>query len=262
MTNFEPSPHIHQKIKDHILELEIDRRDKKNALTDRMYQTLSRALSDAQVNPDIRVIFLHGQADLFTSGNDLKDFMELDLRQGSAAVDFLHLIASYSKPLIAAVGGPAIGIGTTLLLHCDLALASEEAIFQMPFINLGVCPEGSSSFLLQQSAGQKLSNELLLLGEVFNSQVAKQAGLINHIYNASEIIAQGWELCKKMASKPQDSMRTTKALIKAHQSGQIQEVIDNEFEQFARLLQTPAAKEIMTAILEKRSPNTALYQSS
>jgi enoyl-CoA hydratase/carnithine racemase len=262
MTNFEPSNNINQNIKDHILELEIDRRDKKNALTDAMYQTLSRALSDAKSNSDIRVIFIHGQSDLFTSGNDLKDFMELDLSKGSAVVDFLHMISRYSKPMIAAVGGPAIGIGTTLLLHCDMVLASEDAIFQMPFVNLGVCPEGASSFLLQQSAGQKLSNELLLLGEAFNSHIAKQAGLINHIYPPSEIISQGWELCKKIASKPQDSIKTTKRLIKANQSDQIQRVIENEFEQFARLLQTPAAKEIMTAILEKRAPNMSTYHST
>ncbi len=261
MTNFERSPYIHQEIKDHILELEIHRRDKKNALTHAMYQTLSVALQEAQNNPDIFVVYLHGQEDLFTSGNDLKEFIQLDLSAGSAAVDFLQDIAKFTKPIIASVGGPAIGIGTTLLLHCDLVLASEEAVFQMPFVNLGACPEGGSSFILQQIAGHKLSNELLLLGEPFNSHLAQQAGLINHAYPATEILERGMELCKKIASKSQDSIRTTKALLKTDQQDKIQQVIHHEFEQFARLIQTPLAKEIMTAILEKRAPNLSQFKS-
>jgi len=262
MKNFERSANIHQEIQDHILDLEIDRRDKKNALTHSMYQTLSMAFQEAQNKPDIYVVHLHGQEDLFTAGNDLKDFIQLDLSAGSSAVDFLEVIAQFTKPIIASVGGPAIGIGTTLLLHCDLVVSSDEAVFQMPFVNLGVCPEGGSSFMLQQIAGHKLSNELLLLAEPFNSQVALQAGLVNHVYPAKEMLELGLELCKKIASKPQDSIRTTKALLKMHQQDKIQQVIHDEFEQFVSLIQRPVAKEIMTAILEKRAPNLSQFKST
>jgi enoyl-CoA hydratase/carnithine racemase len=253
------SPNILVKHSDAILDIEISRRDKKNALNTQMYRSINALLQDAQENPSINVVFLHGQDDLFTSGNDLKEFLNLDIREGSAALEFLRVIANFKKPLVASVGGDAIGIGTTLLLHCDIAIASQDARFQMPFVNLGVSPEGGSSYMLPAISGQKLSNELLMLGEAFDANKALRAGIINDFYPANEIIERGYEICKKLASKPQDALRTTKSLIKSHHVQELGQALHAEFEQFVRLLQTAPSREIMTAFIEKRMPNQAIF---
>jgi enoyl-CoA hydratase/carnithine racemase len=255
----EVTPFINAHKSNFVLDIEISRRDKKNALTSGMYERISQLLKGAQTDPQVNVVFLHGQEDLFTSGNDLREFLSLDLRNGSAALDFLKAISSFTKPLIAAVGGDAIGVGTTLLLHCDLVIASNEARFQMPFVNLGFCPEGGSSFILPQTGGTKLANELLMLGEVFSAETALKAGIINTIYPKNDLLNQGLELSRKLANKPQDALRTTKSLIKCNQKEQINQVLQTEFEQVVRLLQTATAKEIMTAFMEKRPPNVALF---
>jgi enoyl-CoA hydratase/carnithine racemase len=255
MTKIESTDHIKANYKDGILELEIYRRDKKNALTEAMYQSLTQNIQFAHINQDIRVIYLHGQEDLFTSGNDLGEFVKFNLSEESSALQFLKAIANCPLPIVAAVGGDAIGIGTTLLLHCDLVIASTQARFQLPFVNLGLCPEGASSYLLPIQAGHKLSNQLLLLGNSFDASVAHQAGLINSSYPKEQILQRGLEMCKQLASKPYDSIMSTKRLLKQHHQKSTNDALETEFSEFLHLLQQPASKEILRAFLEKRAPN-------
>ncbi len=258
MTKIESTDHIKANYKNGILELEIYRRDKKNALTGAMYQSLTKNIQFAHINQDIRVIYLHGQEDLFTSGNDLGEFVKFNLSEESSALQFLKAIANCHLPIVAAVGGDAIGIGTTLLLHCDLVIASTQARFQLPFVNLGLCPEGASSYLLPMKAGHKLSNELLLLGNYFDASVAHQAGLINSSYPKEQILLKGFEMCQQLASKPHDSILSTKRLLKQHHQKTTDETLESEFLEFLHLLQQPAAKEILRAFLEKRAPNISV----
>ncbi|MEO7964709.1 MAG: enoyl-CoA hydratase-related protein, partial [Gemmatimonadaceae bacterium] len=153
--------HILTSFDDGVLSIELSRREKKNALTSAMYSAMSDALELAESDPDVRAVFLHGQADLFTAGNDLADFLDSRTREEAQAHRFLMTISTFPKPIVAAVGGVAVGIGTTMLLHCDFVLASSEARFQLPFVNLGLCPEAGASMLLPQMAGARLAAELL-----------------------------------------------------------------------------------------------------
>lgn len=259
MSNPAASAMIQATVTDRILHLEISRRDKKNALTISMYQALSQHILAAQSNAQIRVIYLHAQADGFTAGNDLNEFLGPKPTDGSAAFDFLRVLANCAKPIVAAVGGQAIGIGTTLLLHCDLVIASADAQFRLPFVNLGLSPEGASSYLLPLLAGSKLSNELLFSGNFFDSATALRAGIINTIVAQEDLLLEGLRLCEQLASKPTAALLSAKALMKKHHLLQINQSIDAEFAEFTRLLQQSAAQEILQAFIEKRSPNPQLF---
>ena len=253
------SEYIIQEIDERILILEISRRDRKNALNQSAYLALIAGLEYAQTNPDISVLLIRGQKDLFTAGADIKDFLNLDPNQEPKGRLFLKKIANFSKPIVAAVGGEAIGIGTTLLLHCDFVLASDNSRFQLPFVNLGLCPEGGSSYLLPLIAGPKLANELLLNGKPFTAEIAKQAGIVSSIWNENQIINQALVLAKEISDKPLDALLTSKALIKKPLQAKINQVIDSEIMEFSRLLNTIPSKEIMSAFLEKRLPERALF---
>lgn len=255
-----PSEHIHQQLQDRILILEINRRDRKNALNQAAYIALIEGLDEAEINPDISVVLIQGQHDLFSSGNDIKDFLNRDPSEEPKGRAFLKRIASFTKPIVAAVGGDAIGIGSTLLLHCDFVLATEDARFQLSFVNLGLCPEGGSSYLLPLIAGSKLANELLLIGKPFNAETAKNAGIVTSIWTADEVMDQALDLAKELANKPLDALLTTKALLKKPFQSQLNQVIDEELVEFSRLLNTAPAKEIMNAFLEKRPPDKSTYK--
>ena len=262
MIQSDPTSHIKVSIHQHILEIEIDRREKKNALTFTMYQCLKDAIHHGEANLEIHVIYIHAQEDLFTSGNDLNEFINPSQADASAAFDFLKIIANCQKPLVAAVGGKAIGIGTTLLLHCDFVIATEDAQFQLPFVNLGLSPEGASSYILPLIAGTKLSNELLMLGNYFDSETAYRAGIINQICTKEQLLTNALEVCHQLAMKPINALQSSKRLLKKHHISAINETIENEFNEFIKLLQQPAAKEILLAFIEKRSPNRALFKPS
>ena len=254
-----PSEHIHQQIQDRILTLEINRRDRKNALNQAAYIALIEGLDEAEINPNISVVLIKGQHDLFSSGNDIKDFLNRDPNQEPKGRVFLKRIASFTKPIVAAVGGDAIGIGTTLLLHCDFVLATNHARFQLSFVNLGLCPEGGSSYLLPLMAGSKLANELLLNGKPFNAEIAKNAGIVTSVWSADEVTDRALELAKEIADKPLDALLTTKALLKKPFQSQLKQVMEEELVEFSRLLDTAPAKEIMNAFLEKRLPDKSTF---
>ncbi|HPD58271.1 MAG TPA: enoyl-CoA hydratase-related protein, partial [Smithellaceae bacterium] len=177
--------------KDGILTIEFNRPDKKNSITAAMYQMMADALKDGEQDNEVRAILICGKPDIFTAGNDLEDFMNTS-KQGDFAdrpvVHFMRQLSSASKPVIAAVAGAAIGIGTTLLLHCDMVYAADTAKFSMPFAPLGLCPEFASSMLLQQIVGFPRAAEKLLLGEPFSAREAYEMGLVNKVLPANELL--------------------------------------------------------------------------
>ena len=237
--------------------VEISRREKKNALTTDMYRGLSEALGHARDRAGIRVVLIRGQEDLFTAGNDLADFLDRRPGEPSAAIPFLHTLAGFDKPLVAAVGGNAVGIGTTLLLHCDLVYAAADARFQLPFINLALCPEGASSQLLPAAAGMRLAAELLMLGEPFDAETARQAGIVGRIVPREQLLVTALAAARKLAAKPPQALAVTKALLRRPADDSLLARIDTEAIHFADLLNRPAAKEVFAAFLEKRPPDPA-----
>ena len=203
-----------------VLRIGINRPEKKNALTQQMYQQLTSAIEQTEQDERVRVLLLHGTADCFTSGNDLKDFAHNPPRgEESPVFRFLRAISTAQKPIIAVVNGPAVGIGTTLLLHCDLVFAGEAARFQLPFVNLGLCPEAASSYLLPQLVGHLQASELLLLGETIDARRAEQLGLVNRVYPTSKLFQNAIFQAQQLAEKPPAALRLTKSLLKRGQAG-------------------------------------------
>jgi enoyl-CoA hydratase/carnithine racemase len=255
-------PNILVSDSDGIVTIEISRRDKKNAITGDMYRAMSDALSYAREKHHVRAALIRGQEDLFTAGNDLGDFLHRKAGDPSAAIPFLHLLSAFEKPLVAAVAGNAVGIGTTLLLHCDLVYAAENAIFQLPFVNLALCPEAGSSLLLPRVAGHQRAAELLLLGEPFDATTAREAGFVNRVVAANQLMDTAMTAAKKLAARPAQSLAVTKALMKRPSERSAIEAMDEEVIYFSDLVAAPAAKEIFGAFLDKRIPNPEIIHGT
>ena len=248
--------HIHATTVDRIARIELDRADKKNAITAAMYQAMADALKAAEADPQVRVVLIHGKPDCFTAGNDLKDFLEKPPSGPNSPVfQFLHGLSTAAKPLVAAVAGPAVGIGTTLLLHCDFVYASPSARFQMPFVTLGLVPEAASSFLLPMLAGYHRAAELLLLGKPFTAEKALAAGIVTEIVPEGDLLEHALEVAAGIAALPPASLRMTKALMKARYAATVAEAMGSEGEKFRAQLGSPEAKEAMQAFFEKRRPD-------
>lgn len=236
--------------------LTFHRVDKKNAFTQAMYSQLAQALTDAEADAATRVVLLQGDATVFSAGNDIGDFLNHPPRNEEAPVfRFLRALASFPKPLVAAVCGPAVGIGTTMLLHCDLVYAGDNAAFALPFVNLGLCPEAGSSLLLAQTMGYHRAAEALLLGEPFFAEAALEVGLVNRVLPPTECNGVAQAQAKKLAAKPLSSLIETKRLMKKHQLPQIAAVMAEEGASFGRMLREPAAREAFGAFMEKRHPD-------
>jgi enoyl-CoA hydratase/carnithine racemase len=243
-----------------ILRIEINCPKTKNAITRNMYAAMAKAINEGEQNPLIRVILLHGQNDYFTAGNDIKDFQNLPISDGSNPVgDFMTAITNAKKPLIAAVSGYAIGIGTTMLFHFDLVYAGNNAKFQLPFINLGLCPEFGSTFLLPRLAGPHRAKELFYFGDFFDAQDAYEIGLVNKIFSAQKLLQNVIILAKRLAEKPPASMRLTKTLIKQNISVKLDDIIIEEGLHFADRLKSPEAKEAFAAFYERRKPDFSKF---
>lgn len=254
------TPHIQTETRDHIARIELARADKKNALTADMYQAMAEALRAADADPQVRVVLLHGKEDCFCAGNDLKDFLEKPPHGDDSPVfRFLLAISSATKPIVAAVGGSAVGIGTTMLLHCDFVIATMEARFQLPFVSLGLVPEAASSLLLPLNAGLQRASELLMLGEPFDSAKAQSAGIVNEIVTKEVLLERARACAAKFAALPPRQMQMTKALIRKQHAGAVQERMQDESLKFRALLSSPEAKEAMTAFLEKRKPDFSRF---
>jgi enoyl-CoA hydratase/carnithine racemase len=241
--------------RDGVLFLGFNRPDKKNAITLDMYRAITAALKAAQADDTVRVVLVHGSPDTFTSGNDLADFLSEPMDDKSPIPAFLEALSHFEKPIVAAVNGPAIGIGTTMLLHCDLVYADTTAKLAVPFINLGAVPEGGSSYLMPRIMGNVRAAELLMLGETFNGQKAKEYGLVNDVVEPGKLMETATAAARKLAQRPPAALRITKSLLKRWNRDTLDKVIPTELELFAQQLRSPEAKEAMTAFFEKRKPD-------
>ena len=243
---------------DGVLTLTLNRPERKNSLTAEMYAALAQAMGEAATSPEVKVVVLQGTETVFCAGNDIGDFLNHPPSTPDAPVfRFLQALATFDKPLVAAVCGPAVGVGTTALLHCDLVYAGDNAAFAMPFVNLGLCPEAASSLLAPRVLGALRANEALLLGEPFYAEAALEVGLVNKVLPPSEVTGYAQTVARKLAAKPQASVLATKKLLKQGQQAEVLQRIHDEVQVFAQLLQGPAAKEAFTAFGEKRKPNFA-----
>lgn len=220
-----------------VLQIGINRPNKKNALTRSMYAAMAKALKDSVSDDSIKVIVIHGTQDAFSAGNDLKDFDNRDLDSPSPAAALLHELHHYPKPIVGAVSGVAIGIGMTMLLHFDLVYAS-DTYFKMPFVDLGVCPEGGSSLLIPQLAGHRKAAEVLMLGDAFTTETAISMGIVNQHIGKDEVLDFALNTAKILALKPQTALQTTKRLLKAPQQALLSSIIENELVVFSELLQS------------------------
>ena len=239
-----------------VLRIQFNRAEKKNAITAAMYQALAHALRHAERDNAVRVALVHGAPDVFTAGNDLQDFLASPPHSTDAPVfQFLRAIHEFPKPLVAAVSGLAVGIGTTMLLHCDFVYCAPGTRFSLPFVNLGLCPEAGSSFLLPRLAGYQRAAELLMLGEPFGADTAKEIGLVNAIVSAELLLATAMATAGKLAAKPAASLRETKTLMKQGIHDAVKLAMGDESEAFRERLESPEAKEAFAAFLEKRQPD-------
>jgi enoyl-CoA hydratase/carnithine racemase len=237
----------------------LNRPEKKNALTAQMYRQLGDALAAADADARVRAILLHGAADCFTAGNDLGDFLQRPAHGEPPAAGLFRTLPGLAKPIVAAVGGPAVGIGSTLLLHCDLVYAAPNARFQLPFVPLGIVPEFASTYLLPLLAGYQRAAELLLLGQPFTAEKAKEVGIVTDIVPHDCLLDKAHEVAQTLAALPPESLRQTKRLLKKRHGAAIAEAIAEETRIFTERLASPEAKEAMSAFLEKRKPDFSRF---
>lgn len=233
-----------------------DRPEKRNAFTSEMYADLTDALEAADRDDAVRVVLLQGAGGAFTAGNDLHDFLEAPPSgEHSPVVRFLYALVAFDKPLVAAVEGPAVGVGCTMLLHCDLVYASEDCRFQLPFVNLGLCPEAASSYLLPRVAGLQRASELLLLGEPFDALRAREAGIVNEVLPHEVVRDRALERARSLAARPPAAVKCTRDLLRTGLRERLEEVLGAEIQVFAGRLVSPEAKEAFQAFVEKRPPD-------
>jgi enoyl-CoA hydratase/carnithine racemase len=239
-----------------VLTLTFNRIERKNSITVAMYDALATAFEQTAGDTETRALVIQGHETIFSAGNDIGDFLgNRPSGPETPAFRFLRAIAACPKPVVAAVCGPAVGIGTTMLLHCDLVYAGDNAAFSMPFVNLGLCPEAASSLLAPRLFGHHRAAEALLLGEPFSAETALELGLVNRVVAPGECNALALAQARKLAAKPLASLMATKQLMKAPQQEAVRRQMDEEGAHFARLLTAPAAREAMTAFMEKRKPD-------
>lgn len=239
-----------------VMTLTLNRLARKNSITADMYAALADGLARAQDDASIRVVLIQGHETVFSAGNDIGDFLEKPPSgEGSPVFRFLRGIAGFPKPLLAAVCGPAVGVGTTMLFHCDLVYAGDNAAFSMPFVNLGLCPEAASSLLVPQMLGYHRAAEALMLGEPFFAEAALEVGLVNRVLPPTEANGYANAQARKLAAKPITSLMETKRLMKKGQQAAVLQQMADEGESFRRMLTAPAAREAFTAFMEKRKPD-------
>lgn len=238
-----------------VLEIALNRPEKKNALTRAMYQTICTALAEADADKALRCVLLTGTGDTFTSGNDIKDFQIRSAGpKESSNSPFLDAISTFRKPLIAAVNGAAIGVGTTMLAHCDLVVAVRSARFVMPFTSLGLVPEAGSSLLFPRLIGNQRASALLLLGEPMDAETAFAWGFVNQVTEDRELLNIARDMARRLAALPPKAVQLTKHLIR-HGKRDLPGRIEEELALFREQLRSPEAAEAFTAFMEKRKPD-------
>ena len=243
-----------------VMTVTLNRVDKKNAITTAMYAAMADTLHEAANDASIRVLVFQGHESIFCAGNDLGDFLKSPpTREDTPVFRFLQGLAKFPKPMLAGVSGAAVGVGTTMLLHCDLVYAGDNALFSLPFVNLGICPEAGSSLLLPQMAGYHRAAEALLLGEPFMAEAALAMGLVNRVVPAAEVNALLQTQARKLAGKPMSSLLETKRLMRKAQASLVAQQMADEGATFSRMLHEPAAREALTAFMEKRKPDFSRF---
>lgn len=255
-----PIPQVVTQLQDRVLTLSLNRPERKNALSLAMYAALAELISAADADTQIRVIVLTGTDEFFTSGNDLMDFMnEPHIHDQHPVVRFINALRHCGKPVVAIVRGHAVGIGTTLLLHCDLAYVAEDARLQLPFVNLGLCPEYASSYLVPRVVGQQKAAELFLLGEPFSGADAADLGLVTRALPAHELKEYAVAKIQRLAHQPPAAVRRTKALLRAATQSAVERSLQAEYAGFAEGLASEECKESVTAFFEKRAPDFSRF---
>ncbi len=244
-------PNISSTLDSHILRIQLTRPQKKNALTPAMYDTLRAAIERADADPAIRAITLTGSGDSFCAGNDLNSFLS---EPGSdSAARFIHAIAAAQAPVVAAVNGVAVGVGVTMLLHCDLVYAAADAKFNFAFIDLGLLPEAGSTYLLPRMLGYGRAAELLMLGEAFSAERARDCGIVNAVVAAEELERLAWSKAEQLASKPPEALRQTKMLLRRGGRQAVEETMRLELEMIGERLASDEVRGIMQAFFERRA---------
>jgi enoyl-CoA hydratase/carnithine racemase len=255
------SEHVRVEIDEGICTITFNRPRKKNALTVAMYEAIVAGFETARTRPEVRVILLRGSDGVFTAGNDLADFMQAPpTGPNSPVIKLLRALVSCEKPMIAAVQGVAIGIGVTMLLHCDLVYAGESARLQMPFVNLGLCPEAGSSYLLPRLMGQARAAELVLLAEPFSAATAYEYGLVNQVLADEAVLDRARQIARMLAKKPPNAVRQSKKLMRDAQRAAVEQAMLAEGEVFAAGLRSPEAAEAFQAFFQKREPDFSKFE--
>lgn len=242
-----------------VARIAFDRPEKKNALTSAMYAQLTEALRAAGRDPQVRVVLLRGSEECFTAGNDVSDFLKRQPGESSPVFGLFQVLPAFEKPVVAAVAGPAVGIGTTLLLHCDLVLAAADARFQLPFVPLGIVPEFGSTLLLPRLSGYQRAAKLLLLGQPFTAQEAFEAGIVTEVVLKEKLFEKAEAAAAMLAALPPESLKLTKRLMKQGGAKELEARIAEEGRMFVERLASPEAREAMSAFLEKRKPDFSRF---
>ena len=243
-----------------VLSLRLNRPDRRNAMTGEMYTALANAIQAAEKDSGIRALCFSGEGKGFCAGNDLGDFMKSpEMSAASPVLRFLKTVSQTELPMVAAVHGAAVGIGTTLLLHCDLVYAAPSTKLALPFVNLGLVPEAGSSLLLPRIMGHARAAELILLGESFGPEKAVAYGIVNDIIEESEVLNHALDIAQKLAAKPPQALRLSRALLRRASEKEVQEAMDIEVGHFTAQLAGPETKEAFTAFFEKRAPDFSSF---
>ena len=246
------------ELADGILRVELNRPDKKNAMTGAMYDRLAEILDEADQDDGVRVVLWHGAGDSFTAGNDIQDFLQNPPGEGGSPQGRLtDAFIRFTKPLVAAVHGVAVGGGTTMLTHCDIVYAADDARFQIPFVDLALVPEFGSSFSIPARVGYQRAAELFLLGERFTAQHAAELGLVTRVVPDAELLATARATAAKLAVKPAGALRASKRLLKGAWFAPVRDAVENEAQEFTARVRGEEAREAFSAFLEKRPPNFA-----
>jgi enoyl-CoA hydratase/carnithine racemase len=254
--------HIQCEPHDAVLCIAINRPEKKNALTAEMYSALGDAVEQGEADPAVRVMLLHATGEAFTGGNDLVDFQQKPWsgQQVPPAVRFIHAVAHAKKPIIAAVQGLAVGVGVTILLHCDLVYAAEGAKFMMPFLDLGIVPEAASTVLLPALMGHQRASELLMLGAPLDARRAYEFGLVNAVVAPEVLFATASQAAQRLAEKPWGALLACKRLMKKAHHEEMDRALHEEVEEIRDRLDSPETREALTAFVEKRKPDFSKFR--
>ncbi|MDD0841379.1 enoyl-CoA hydratase [Pseudomonas sp. Gutcm_11s] len=255
------SEHVLVEREDGLLTLRLNRPDKMNALTRAMYSQMAEVLDAANTDRSVRAVLITGGAECFTSGNDVADFLQAPpTGLDSPVFQFMRALFDFEKPVVAAVAGPAVGIGTTLLLHCDLVYVSRDAKLRTPFVNLGLCPEFGSSLLLPRLLGQAKAAEVLLLGEAFTGEQAAAWGIASAaLEDGPSTLARAREMARRFLELAPSAVADSKRLMRAPGRAELRKVIEEEGALFGQRLRSPEAIEALSAFMQRRKPDFSKF---